>query len=35
MICPYLNQECDSDAPSCYECTLYIQITEKNKQKEE
>jgi hypothetical protein len=24
--CPYLKTECDSDSPSCEQCTLYIQI---------
>jgi hypothetical protein len=24
--CPYLETECDSDAPTCEQCTLYIQV---------
>jgi hypothetical protein len=29
MKCPYLNINCDSDAPCCKKCTLYLQIKEK------
>ena len=28
MICPYLGIECDSDAPECKVCTLYLQLKE-------
>ena len=32
MKCPYTEVECDSDAPECKVCTLYIQIkSEKEK----
>jgi len=33
--CPYLNTECDSDSPTCKQCTLYIQIKLKEKEKNE
>ena len=25
-ICPYLKIECDTDAPCCEKCTLYIEL---------
>jgi len=27
--CPYLNVECDSDAPCCEKCTFYIECEDK------
>lgn len=29
MKCPYTEVDCDSDAPECKVCTLYIQLNEK------
>lgn len=31
MICPFTQLECDSDAPKCELCTLYIQLKETEK----